>query len=102
MLTDVQKIILTKFHSAVLIQLFFTKVDVQGDDRITKEEAVRFWGTNFAKVNASAMFNEVDSDGDGAAPWAAWRISSPRLPTPCCSSVLHRCEHVCQLLLLYM
>ncbi len=26
---------------------------------ITKEEAVKFWGKNFAKVNANAMFSEV-------------------------------------------
>jgi len=31
---------------------------------ITKEEARQFWGTNFAKVNAQAMFNEVDVDGN--------------------------------------
>ena len=48
-----------------LPQTFFQKVDVDGDNSITQEEAVRFWGNNFAKVNATAMFNEVDSDGDG-------------------------------------
>ena len=31
---------------------------------ITKEEARQLWGTNFAKVNAQAMFNEVDVDGN--------------------------------------
>jgi len=31
---------------------------------IAKEEARQFWGTNFAKVNAQAMFNEVDVDGN--------------------------------------
>ena len=29
---------------------------------ITKDEAIKFWGKNFAKVNANAMFNEVDAD----------------------------------------
>ena len=27
-------------------------------------EALQCWGTNFAKVNAQAMFNEVDVDGN--------------------------------------
>jgi hypothetical protein len=31
---------------------------------ISKEEARQLWGTNFAKVNAQAMFNEVDVDGN--------------------------------------
>ena len=40
----------------------FKKMDLDGNQEITKEEAVSFWGKNFAKVNANAMFNEVDSD----------------------------------------
>ena len=37
-------------------------IDCNGE--IAKEEARQFWGTNFAKVNAQAMFNEVDVDGN--------------------------------------
>jgi len=33
------------------------------------EEAVAFWGTNFAKVNAKSMFNEVDEDGNATISW---------------------------------
>lgn len=53
-------------HVCVWPQTFFKKVDVDGDNSITQDEAIKFWGKNFAKVNATAMFNEVDSDGDGA------------------------------------
>jgi hypothetical protein len=40
---------------------------------IDKDEAVKFWGSNFAKVNASAMFNEVDVDKDGSLTLAEWK-----------------------------
>jgi rubredoxin len=45
----------------VRLQLF-KKMDLDGNNEITLEEAVTFWGRNFAKVNANAMFNEVDTD----------------------------------------
>jgi len=51
---------------------FFKKVDVDGDNSITQDEAIKFWGKNFAKVNATAMFNEVDSDGDGSITFDEW------------------------------
>ena len=49
-----------------VLRTFFDKMDFDKDGTVTKEEAVKHWGKNFAKVNATAMFNEVDSDGDGA------------------------------------
>ena len=38
--------------------------------QVSKSEAVKFWGKNFAKVNAQSMFNEVDEDGNGNISWA--------------------------------
>eukprot|EP00931_Biecheleriopsis_adriatica_P038770 TRINITY_DN22167_c0_g2_i1.p1 TRINITY_DN22167_c0_g2~~TRINITY_DN22167_c0_g2_i1.p1 ORF type:complete len:129 (+),score=36.33 TRINITY_DN22167_c0_g2_i1:66-452(+) len=43
----------------------FKKMDQDGDNAITRDEAIKFWGGNFAKVNAMAMFKEVDSDISG-------------------------------------
>lgn len=37
----------------------FQKMDIDGDGKVNHEEAVKFWGKNFAKVNAKALFNEV-------------------------------------------
>ena len=51
------------------LKAFFTKMDFDGDGSVTKEEAIKFWGTNFAKVNAQSMFNEGDEDGDGSVTW---------------------------------
>jgi len=52
-----------------MLKSFFSKMDIDGDGSVTKEEAVKFWGKNFAKVNATAMFNEVDEDGNGSVSW---------------------------------
>jgi hypothetical protein len=46
------------------LKTFFDKMDIDGDGNITKEEAIKFWGKNFAKVNANSMFHEVDEDGN--------------------------------------
>lgn len=34
-------------------QSFFDKMDTNGDGSVTKEEAIAFWGSNFAKVSAA-------------------------------------------------
>ena len=47
------------------LQGFFQQLDRDGDKQVTLEEATSHWGKNFARLNASAMFNEVDTDGDG-------------------------------------
>ena len=53
---------LAKETTARLEELF-SKMDLDGNQQISMDEAIKFWGTNFAKVNANAMFNEVDTDG---------------------------------------
>ena len=50
----------------------FNKIDDNGDGSITQEEAVKFWGKNWAKVNAQAMFNEVDDDNNGSVTFEEW------------------------------
>ena len=40
-----------------------------GDGDVTKDEAIAHWGKNFAKVNATSMFNEVDEDGNESVSW---------------------------------
>eukprot|EP00325_Prymnesiales_sp_UTEX-LB-985_P009731 CAMPEP_0174696364 /NCGR_PEP_ID=MMETSP1094-20130205/2526_1 /TAXON_ID=156173 /ORGANISM="Chrysochromulina brevifilum, Strain UTEX LB 985" /LENGTH=116 /DNA_ID=CAMNT_0015893119 /DNA_START=63 /DNA_END=413 /DNA_ORIENTATION=+ len=55
-----------------LLHQMFRKMDKDGDRTVTKEEAISFWGKNFAKVNAGAMFNEVDVDKNGALSEDEW------------------------------
>jgi len=52
-----------------MLRAFFDKMDIDKDGTVTKEEATKFWGKNFAKVNANSMFNEVDEDGDLSITW---------------------------------
>lgn len=54
------------------LQTVFKKMDADGDGVISKKEANAFWDTNFAKVNAGAMFNEVDEDHDGNVSEEEW------------------------------
>jgi len=51
------------------LKSFFDKMDEDGNGEVSMEEAVAFWGTNFAKVNAKSMFNEVDEDGNATISW---------------------------------
>jgi len=51
----------------------FEKMDTDKNGSIDRAEAIKFWGKNFAKVNANAMFNEVDVDKDGSLTLAEWK-----------------------------
>jgi len=51
------------------LKTFFSKMDTNADGKIVKEEAVQYWGKNFAKVNANSMFNEVDQDKNSEVTW---------------------------------
>ncbi len=41
------------------LRKLFGKMDRDRDQILSKAEAVEYWGKNFAKINAQAMFNEV-------------------------------------------
>mmetsp|Transcript_78354 Transcript_78354/g.247643 ORF Transcript_78354/g.247643 Transcript_78354/m.247643 type:complete len:117 (-) Transcript_78354:74-424(-) len=43
----------------------FNMMDKDSDEVVTFEEAKLFFRGNFGKLSASAMFNEVDRNGDG-------------------------------------
>jgi len=51
------------------LKAFFDKMDADKNGEVSKEEAIAFWGTNFAKVNAKSMFNEVDEDASNTITW---------------------------------
>lgn len=44
----------------------FSKMDPDGSNAVTREEAQMFFKGTFGKLSADAMFNEVDVDGSGA------------------------------------
>ena len=51
------------------LRAFFDKMDTDKNGEVSKDEAIAFWGKNFAKVNANSMFNEVDEDGNSSITW---------------------------------
>ena len=55
------------------LKAFFDKMDADKNGEVSKDEAVAFWGKNFAKVNAQSMFNEVDEDGNQTISWDEFR-----------------------------
>lgn len=54
------------------VEELFKKIDFDANGTITKDEAQRFWGKNWAKVNAQAMFNEVDKDENDEIDHEEW------------------------------
>jgi len=56
-----------------MLKTFFDKMDDDKNGEVSYSEAVKFWGKNFAKVNANAMFNEVDVDKDGSLTLPEWK-----------------------------
>jgi Ca2+-binding EF-hand superfamily protein len=48
------------------LEELFRKMDPDGSNAVSKEEARLFFKGAFGKVSADAMFNEVDVDGSGA------------------------------------
>ena len=55
-----------------------------GDGLLERPEAVAFWGKNFAKVNANAMFNEVTH----APPVLPHSAQLPARPGPLCRMMI--------------
>eukprot|EP00929_Paragymnodinium_shiwhaense_P041268 TRINITY_DN21452_c0_g1_i1.p1 TRINITY_DN21452_c0_g1~~TRINITY_DN21452_c0_g1_i1.p1 ORF type:complete len:264 (+),score=68.50 TRINITY_DN21452_c0_g1_i1:110-901(+) len=48
------------------LEELFTKMDPDGSNAVSREEAREFFKGTFGKMSADAMFNEVDVDGSGA------------------------------------
>jgi Ca2+-binding EF-hand superfamily protein len=46
--------------------------DEDGSKSIEKEEAIKFWGTNFAKINTEEFFKTVDVNNDGHVEEGEW------------------------------
>jgi len=48
------------------LEELFRKMDPDGSNAVSREEAKAFFKGSFGKMSADAMFNEVDDDGSGA------------------------------------
>ena len=47
-------------------------MDVNNSGSIDKQETLKFWSTNFAKLNTQALFNSVDFDKSGEITCDEW------------------------------
>ena len=61
---------------------------VRQSGTVEKEEAIAFWKKNFAKVNADAMFNEVDDDNNGSLTHAEFMSFWANCKTWICQTIL--------------
>jgi len=50
----------------------FAKIDIDGSKTIDKEETLKYWKSNFEKLNTEELFNAVDKDGNGAIDLDEW------------------------------
>lgn len=54
------------------VREIFAKIDIDGSMSIDKEETLKYWKSNFAKLNTEALFNAVDKDGNGSIDLDEW------------------------------
>ena len=47
----------------------FQAIDTDGNGELSRAEATAYWGSNFARVNASSMFDQLDADGNDSITW---------------------------------
>ena len=76
------KVIIFLYNTIYLQQLppkLFEKVDqlfklIDADDSktIDREETLKFWSSNFAKINSTVLFDQVDTNGDGEIQYDEW------------------------------
>jgi len=50
----------------------FRTIDVDGSKSIDKAETLKFWKSNFAKLNTDALFKAVDADNSGTISEDEW------------------------------
>lgn len=54
-----------------VLQLF-RLIDVDGSKTIDYQEVLKFWGNNFAIINAQELFQSVDKDNSGTIEEEEW------------------------------
>lgn len=50
----------------------FKKMDVDNSKEIDRNETIKYWKNNFAKLNTNELFRSVDADGNGAITQDEW------------------------------
>ena len=50
----------------------FRLIDIDGNKTIDYQEVMKFWGNNFAVLNAQELFQSVDKDNSGTIEESEW------------------------------
>ena len=50
----------------------FKLIDIDDSKTIDREETLKFWSSNFAKINSTVLFDQVDTNGDGSIQYDEW------------------------------
>ena len=50
----------------------FKKIDTDGSNTIDRDETLKFWSSNFPKLNSGVLFDQVDKNNDGSIQLEEW------------------------------
>ena len=54
------------------VDTLFRLIDIDNSKTIDKDETLKFWSSNFAKINSCVLFDQVDKNNDGSIQYDEW------------------------------
>ena len=54
------------------VETLFKLIDIDNSKTIDRDETLKFWSSNFAKINSSVLFDQVDKNNDGSIQYEEW------------------------------
>ena len=54
------------------VETLFKLIDLDNSKTIDRDETLKFWSSNFAKVNSTVLFDQVDKNNDGSIQYEEW------------------------------
>ena len=54
------------------VEMLFRKIDLDDSKTIDRDETLKFWSSNFAKINSNILFEQVDKNNDGSIQFEEW------------------------------
>ena len=54
------------------VDTLFKKIDIDDSKTIDRDETLKFWASNFAKINSAVLFDQVDTNNDGSIQYEEW------------------------------
>ena len=54
------------------VDALFRLIDIDDSKTIDRDETLKFWSSNFAKINSGVLFDQVDKNNDGSIQYDEW------------------------------